>query len=202
MRPREAGAKESVPRVNYPPLNADALSWGLAVPSFVFTPGSNFRERTASGRWTSQVRRLDGGPSTSGLYPEAIASSTGDADRQATSGILRRQSFLSATPFHRFSKSRNGSLPVGVPLLENIIPDESTGWALKGQALQLADGLDFLSIETLRVVDGVSIEVLDEAKNCRTGKLRHHIPSPNLARRGSGVSISRNLIVEKADRLS
>jgi hypothetical protein len=30
----------------------------LAVPSFVFTPGRNFRERTASGRLTLGFRRI------------------------------------------------------------------------------------------------------------------------------------------------
>src|SRR5215470_1102082 len=46
----------------------------LEVPSFVFTPGRNFRERTASGRLTLGFRRIQRGLSTSGIDPEVIAS--------------------------------------------------------------------------------------------------------------------------------
>jgi len=59
--------------------------------------------------------------------------------------------FPSHTPYRRFSKSRNCSLPMGVSLLRGIIHEESTAYSSKWQALQFACGLDFLSTQAYRL---------------------------------------------------
>src|SRR5215475_7867003 len=59
--------------------------------------------------------------------------------------------FSSHNPYRRFSKSRNCSLPMGAHMLREIIHEESTAYSSKGQALQFACGLDFLSIQAYRL---------------------------------------------------
>jgi len=50
------------------------------------------------------------------------------------------------------------SLARRVPLIGESIPNKFSVCSSKGQALQLTHALDFLSIQPLRGVDGVSIE--------------------------------------------
>src|SRR5215813_3874678 len=54
------------------------------------------------------------------------------------------------------------SLARRVPLIGESIPNKFSVCSSKGQALQLTHALDFLSIQPLRGVDGVSIEGEDE----------------------------------------
>ena len=54
------------------------------------------------------------------------------------------------------------SLARRVPLIGESMPNKFSVCSSKGQALQLTHALDFLSIQPLRGVDGVSIEGEDE----------------------------------------
>src|SRR5215471_7618430 len=83
----------------------------LAVPSFVFTPGRNFRERTASGPLDDQMANLkikiDRGPA--GLGAETGRIHVGSSTRLI---VLRRVLRLSC-PYPLDKAPRNCSLPFG-----------------------------------------------------------------------------------------
>src|SRR5215468_46500 len=83
----------------------------LAVPSFVFTPGRNFRERTASGPLDDQMANLkikiDRGPA--GLGAETGRIHVGSSTRLI---VLRRVLRLSC-PNPLLEAPRNCSLPFG-----------------------------------------------------------------------------------------
>src|SRR5262249_24871488 len=69
------------------------------------------------------------------------------------------------------------SLARRAPLIGESIPNKFSVCSSKGQALQLRHALDFLSIQPLRGVDGVSIEGEDESdrKTRVTDSARRHL---------------------------
>ena len=86
----------------------------LAVPSFVFTPGRNFQERTASGPLDDQMANLkikiDRGPA-------GLGAETGRIHVESSTRliVLRRVLRLSC-PNPLLEAPRNCSLPEAVPL--------------------------------------------------------------------------------------
>jgi hypothetical protein len=144
----------------------------LAVPSFVFTPGRIFRERTASGPLDYRIRANPAPP----ISPRHIAGS--DSVGYLICGLS--SNFRDFT-WAKFSGHNLLSLVLKdqklflylarrAPLIgESMAHKYSVCWS-KGQALQLTPALDFLSIQPLRGVDGISIEGEDEKCNMAYGK--------------------------------
>ena len=124
----------------------------LAVPSFVFTPGRIFRERTASGPLDCRIRANPARP----ISLRHIAESNSRVLDMQTIKRLQRfyvdEVFRPQPPIPGSQGSETVSLPYGTSAFDRgSIPHESTVCELKGQALQLTYGLDFLSIQAYRL---------------------------------------------------
>src|SRR5215471_14150290 len=124
----------------------------LTVPSFVFTPRRNFRERTASGRLTIGFERIRWRP----ISPRHIAGSEVRVLDMQTIKQLQRfyvdEVFRPQPPIPGSQGSETVSLPCGTSAFDQRqYTTRVTVRASKGRALQLEHGLDFLSIQAYRL---------------------------------------------------
>src|SRR5262249_58163571 len=126
----------------------------LAVPSFVFTPERMvFRERTASGPLDYRIRANPVRPLSFRHIAESdsvgyLACGLPSNFRDFTWSKFSGHNLLSLV---LKDQKPYLSLAGGVPLIGRTMPQETTVCSSKGQTLQFASGLDFLSIQAWRL---------------------------------------------------
>ena len=132
----------------------------LAVPSFVFTPGRNFRERTASGPLDSWIQANPVAAHRPPGYARRRLRLVFESRLSNNFGDFRWSKFSNHKPLSPVLKDQKLFLSHAgrVPLIGGSIPEEFTVCSSKGQALQFAYGLEILRHPSLSALDGVSIE--------------------------------------------
>src|SRR5215470_15015734 len=141
----------------------------LAVPSFVFTPERMvFRERTASGPLGYRIRANPARHISFWHIAEShsvgyLACGLPSDFRDFTWSKFSGHNLLPLV-----LKDQKLFLPLAgrAPLIGGRIPQESTACASKGRALQLAHGLDFLSIQAYRLWMEYPSREKDETQLC------------------------------------